>query len=610
MKYAKTEPICLGDQIDCIPSIHGRAAFAQEVRRFYLAQKYDCIAVELPLSLKDGVLEGVTHLPYITAYVYPEGVNRFCYVPIVPSDSIIEGIRLAISERVPVEFIDYDSPTFETEDLFLPDEYGVPLVGLKTYYEQIKPLLPIPPSGSLSDLRNRFMACQLRELSLFYKKILFICGIGHLPAIEKYFYQPSLESPPKDFPKRNGNLYSLHPDHLYFLMGELPYLTYLYEKARQSWNLEEFDKTDGIKELLLDSRKNYIQEFPEEEDLLTVGQLQTLITFLRNLSLINGRLTPSLYHLIVAAKGTGGGRFALEVAEMAKYYPFMDIENKYPQMKMGIQEGELPGIGLVHLKNRLPGPPIVWKNIKIERKPPKHKKKKWKRHFNPWGQCSWPEEDEVIENFMAHVRKRANSLLQEDQKKVEKFSSSLKDGIDIRETLRNWHQGDIYVKELPPSRGEVGAVIMIFEKDKENKYPWCSTWQAEHQNESTISFYATDFHEDMVGPQIGRAYYGGVMFIYPPKYLPDIWTDERFAKWKAKDEKLVVASCVYSDQKAIAYVGAAPPSPRLKRFAKSLGKRIIYLPLTTFSSHTLRKIRKFHVLGGKFVRSYARDYIR
>ena len=33
-----------------------------------------------------------------------------------------------------------------------------------------------------------------------------------------------------------------------------------------------------------------------------------------------------------------------------------------------------------------------------------------------------------------------------DLARSEKFTTSLKDGLDIRETLRNWHTGDLFVK--------------------------------------------------------------------------------------------------------------------------------------------------------------------
>ena len=133
----------------------------------------------------------------------------------------------------------------------------------------------------------------------------------------------------------------------------------------------------------------------------------------------------------------------------------------------------------------------------------------------------------------------------EDQAKVEKFTSSIKDGLDLRETLRKWHTGEIYVKELPPVQGDVGAVIFIFDSDL-SRYPWRTTWLAEHDNESTLCFYATDYLQDLVGPSIGRSFYGGALFIFPPIVIPDIWTNQRFRYARNPIAKLVAAASYYA----------------------------------------------------------------
>lgn len=628
-------PLPIHPQIDCIPSIHGRAVFAQEVRRAFLDTRYDCVAVELPVSLKNPVIEGVGRLPLVSAVVYREGFGfggEHCFVPILPSDSIMEGIRMARAERTPLEFIDLELPIYTPEKITLPDEYAVKVSGLAAYCKSVLPYIPPTVADTQRDLRERYMAGRLLELTHFYAKVLFIGGLAHLDGIQTHLKAKTFETPdslpPDEF---KPQVFSIHPDGLYLVSGELPYFTYLYEKMRSSITLEEYDKTDSIKELLLEARKEHLAEFPEEKSTLSPKSIQTILTYVRNLSFLHQLLTPSLYHLIVASKGVAGGTFALKVAEVAKYYPFMDESKEYPPFYLQVagaegeedeggddsdlkevfyHQGYVPGIGDMNLKNRLPGPPIYLKNVKIDRRPPKQDKKRWKRQFNPWGQCSWPDEDDVIESFVAHVRKRAKGVLGEDQRKVTKFTDSLKDGLDLRETLRNWHSGELYVKEVPPVRGEVGAVVLLFEEDRDDKYPWCSTWLAEHDNESTLCFYATDFRDDMVGPNIGRAYYGGAMFIFPPYYIEDIWTDERFEKWPSKMEKLTVAALHYSRQKFVAYVAEQPPSAKMRRLAKQLKRHLVYMPLSTFSSTTIRKLRKFHVLGGKQVRSYARDYIR
>ena len=85
--------------------------------------------------------------------------------------------------------------------------------------------------------------------------------------------------------------------------------------------------------------------------------------------------------------------------------------------------------------------------------------------WNPYSQCSWPPEDEHIESFTAHVRDQAKAIIGSDLARSEKFTTSVMDGLDIRETLRHWHTGDIYVKIIPPSRGTIEVVVFLFEQE-------------------------------------------------------------------------------------------------------------------------------------------------
>ncbi len=605
-----SEPIRLGRAIDCVPSIHGSSVFAQEVRRLFLAGRYDRVAVELPPSLGPAALEAVGRLPLPTAVVYEEtvGSGSWAYVPIEPADSIVEAMRLAVGERIPIEFVAREVDVYEGKGTTLPDEYAVKRLGLARFYEAVGRFLPFPEPGSQDDDRERWMAARLRQLDEAGGRTLWVGGLAHLSGVRWHFDlagKPWEVEPPEVRPL----LHDVAPESLYFLMRELPYLVHLYERCRRSLDLAEYDQTDGLKELLLDARREYKTDRPLEEGTLSPGRMQTLLRYLRNLCLIQNRLTPMLWELVVAARGVGGGLFARQVVELAKYYPYMDPTSELPVLRLGIDEGVTDGLGRVKLKTRLPGPPIAWRNVRLEADPKREKKVQWRHQWNPYGQCSWPDEDERIENFAAHVRKRARGLLGEDQARVEKFVCSIKDGIDIRETVRNWHTGDLYVKEMPPVRGDVGAVVFVFDTDFD-KYPWRATWQAEHEEESTLVLYATNFFDDMVGPGIGRSVYGGSLFLFPPRPIPEVWGDERFDGARDPVERLALAGMHYSRERYVAYVSAERPSLRLRREARRLGRHLVFIPLSSFSRQTLNRLRVFHVLNGKQVRSYARAYIR
>ena len=119
-----------------------------------------------------------------------------------------------------------------------------------------------------------------------------------------------------------------------------------------------------------------------------------------------------------------------------------------------------PGWGTAFMVSRLPGQALAWRSCELRPRPVEREQKRWRQRWDPFGMCSWPPEDDRIESFHRHVRDQARAILGADLARVEKFTTSVRDGIDIRETLRNWHTGDLYVKVIPPGRGsiEVGGL--------------------------------------------------------------------------------------------------------------------------------------------------------
>jgi hypothetical protein len=272
---------------------------------------------------------------------------------------------------------------------------------------------------------------------------------------------------------------------------------------------------------------------------------------------------------------------------------------------------QFPDGDVVEAVSRLPGPPLVWRSLQLKRRPERPELEKWQMRWNPFSQCSWPPEDELIENFRAHVFDRAKAIMGADLAKTEKFTTSVKDGIDIRDTLRHWFEGDIYVKEMPPARGRLDAAVMLFDSPADPRdYPWRSTWFAEHEEESTLAFFATDFRQQMVGPGIGLATYGGAMFLFPPIQIAEVWSDRRLDFTETLEERLLAAACLHSRHRQIALLAPLPPGAGWRRLARRFGKTWVHVPLAQFSDSTVQQLRMLHVLNGRQVRSYASHFIR
>ena len=239
---------------------------------------------------------------------------------------------------------------------------------------------------------------------------------------------------------------------------------------------------------------------------------------------------------------------------------------------------------------------------------------KWQNDFKGLAICSYPPEDVVIEGYGQYLKKKALQIKAEENIRIEPFTSSMLDGIDIRETIREWTTGKLYVKAENPLKGKVGSVVIIFDPDITDEvhaenFPWCVTWLGEHSQESDMAFYSTPAGEVMEGPGISRCQYGGFMLTYPPLRVYDIWRDPFFSFARNKPERLLLAALDYSVETHVVYVSATPPSGWCLSMAARLGKKIIFLPIGIFSPVTMKKIRQFHVLDGHPVRKYARSYI-
>ena len=75
--------------------------------------------------------------------------------------------------------------------------------------------------------------------------------------------------------------------------------------------------------------------------------------------------------------------------------------------RLSVDRGRLPDGEIVGLVSRLPGPPLVWRGLQLQRRPDRKERDQWRMRWNPYSQCSWPPEDKLIEDFRAHVFDRA-----------------------------------------------------------------------------------------------------------------------------------------------------------------------------------------------------------
>ncbi len=615
----------LSPRLHVVPIRHGSADVAQTIRDLWLTHRFACVSLPLPASVENLVEEGIRRLPVISLVVMPEPDrnehSEHSYIPLDPCQPVIATIRMALEEGIDRAYIDRDVMMYEPTEYPAPDPYALKRVSLASFSGAALPFLPYPKPQSQRWSRIKWMAFKLHELELDYRSILCVCSVEDWPWLRDAYQNRWPYEVPEPLAGR-PTLHPVEPRTLYFLLCEFPFLTELFERRRAEARSDAHLSIDGIKELLLETRMRWLATRPphlqQEANWVTPQLLQMYLRYVRNLALGEHRLTPDLYTLALAAKQFAGDDFAVTLLETAKRYRYEPDESlrvSFPPYSVGLGLLKSPEGRVSRAKNRLGSTRVLWRTLSLKPRQDPRKRQQWAYRWNPLGQCSWPPEDHRIEGLTAHVREQSKALLGEDLARVDKFTTSIRDGVDMRETLRYWNPQqklpDIYVKEIPPSRGTVEIVVFIFEVPADPaKFSWQATWYAEHSEESTLCFYATPFLENMVGPGIGQAQYGGTLFQFPPRPIPDIWEDPRLDFSQTLEERLIAGASLHSSEKHITLVSPIPPLARWKYIANRFKRKLISVSLSRFSGQTVARLRRFHVLNGHEIRSFASQFIQ
>lgn len=612
---ALVSPLDPVDAVEIWPILHGVFELAVATRQRLLAAPPACVAVELPETLSRPVLRGVDRLPYLSMVHYV-GSQGPVYLPIEPTDPIMEALRFALDHDLPCALVDRDVETYPLLRQRVPDPYVLARIGYepycRAYLDQPPPLAPDQREDAVQaeaedTLREATMAYHLQQLAARHGSVFFVCGLDHARAVHAALQTTQVR--PLGRVRRDGvQVFALAQEASREVTAEPPHLMNAYESWRATGAREDPpDRTDAQLDLL---RRAAEAHRKNSREVVSLSALAVLRRFSRNYALVEGRLAPDFFQLLVAARGAVNDNYAYEVWDEGTRYDHQEDPPSLATISPSIED-------LYRYSRTIRFHRTLRQRRKRLRlvagdRPSEPYPGAWDQPFEGRFLCSHPPEDLLIESYGAFLMKKARKVLSEEATRTEPFSTSLLDGIDVRETLRHWHEERLYVREERPVRGRVGAVVLIFDPDDgpEERYPWSLTWQGEHEQESDMAFYATPAGEQLVGPGISRCEYGGFLLTYPPGRMFGVWEDPFFARASTKAERLLLAAIDYCQETHIVYAADKPPRPFLKSLAGRFGKKLVYLPLGQLSPITLRQLRVFHVLAGHHVRPYAKDYIR
>jgi hypothetical protein len=588
------------------PILHGSLPFAVAVRDIFLRERPDCVAVELPDTLSAAVDRAVRRLPLLSVIRYPAAKEN-AFLLVEPCDGIFEALRLAREHRIPAHLVDRDTDAYEPRHDRVPDPFAVHHIGYESYAREVTAALAqIPPSPE-DELREATMAFHLRALALRYEKVLFVCGMAHVQRVEAML--ASAGARPLGRTKRAGiQVFHLHEASAREVLSEPGHVQELFERWRSSEGQGvpvPGDRFRMSRDLLMAARERMRVRDGERVE---ARALRVALQFARNQALLRGALAPDLYELAIGARGAASDDLAWHVWDLGVAYPHQTDTPDLPAYNLTLDE-------LGHRTRR-----VIWRrrlkgrrhDLRLLRgqKQRPVQAAELERLREPYI-CSYPPEDVRIEAYGDYLKNRGKSLVASERARVAPLVAGFGDGIDLRETIRNMpHDGRLYIVEHRASPANVGAVCVIFEaEDRENRFPWRVTWQGEHEHESDMALYATAPDANVVGPSIGRAEYGGFLMTSPPGRMFQVFEDPYFDEAETPAERLLYAAIDYCTEPSILYVAARAPRPKLTALARRSGKKLVYLPIGQLSPTTLRKLRVFHVLGGRAVRDYAENFI-
>jgi hypothetical protein len=641
-----------------LPAFRHAMEATEAVARAVELVRPEVIALEMPSALREPFADAVARLPCWSVLVYEGGGASWAHV-VHPVDPVVEAARVALEKRIPWEAVDADLPTSDVSTEPAPDLYAARSLGLAGLVERLRPLLD---GGAEPQDRAReiHMAHRIARHLEAGRSVLAVVHPRRMAGIDRELREPQ----PLPLTREriaNPVLFNLDPRSLAEVVPSWPLMDALFELRRvmppplpgaeqgkkpaahqEQGERSPFTVLQGGRETPQESlRRVFLEMLPDArvEDAAYAGldrwrilkglyaaagelyrlhtgeevrpwQRQVLDRFLFKCARFEHRLLPDLFQVLSAARGAVDDNFAWEVMALATYFPWQSEFSDLPTTRLSAEELRL-GTRSLRIRRQLPRSLRRLQRFPVQQHPMSEDPGEWEKEFEDAQIVSYPPEDLAVEDFGRQLKERGRGILEAELTRVEPFSVSFLDGLDLRETLRHHHEGRLWVRETRLEKGNADTVVMIFDPDPRNeRHPFRMTWLGEHENESDMAFYSTHPMQNVVGPGISRCEYGGFMLIFPPMQLYDVWRIQEYRRITQRpDELLLVAALDYSKRREVIHVAAKPPHPRFQPLARALGKRIVHIPLGSFDPERVKRLRTFHILNGRHRRAEVKKYL-
>lgn len=610
-----------------IPSCHYHPVFGREVFQSVASFKPNAIALEISEVWADEFAWGVSLSPSpVVSYA-----NR-CFLPVVAGDSMVEGCRLGKQLHIPVFFVDLElaDPIKRPKLELLPDAALAPRVGT-LFLEAADALETSAGSPAEGDvMREAHMSARLAHLMKRYERVLWIGGMAHWSRIRNRLKAGAFDGPrlkearvPRSFKRMRLESSALHR-----MTYRLPFQAACYSRRPA-----RYEESECMRELALAA------VHPEKCPPIDIA---SMLLYARNLEAQEHLSeSPGLWQLLTAAYSCIGNKYAARLATLALRDRFTHEAERYPVLTHTVaKRGKETFAGVYRCDGKTlvgeplggyPGGLLAYRRLPSPEEIERRKRNNPASELQPAGRkakAAWaahPDDERAYEAFVRYVLERLSSQDPEATTPV-RFAGGMGAGLDIRATIRHWHEAEFYVRE--PERAPARVRNGLIDYTSRSEDSWIL--QKAALGPSTEAPYRGAGRGGWIDPDlenVGSASWtvrGNRVLQEKPFHMTNNFRELSLITldaptWLKSDKsrsffnKVIVRlldlppweSNLYGwlrimfdfcRNKPFAYCSSYRPGPRVHAIAREFGVRIIHVPLRRIPRRMLERHQCFHFM--------------
>jgi hypothetical protein len=606
------------DNLVGVPSYHFEPIFAQEVARAVSAFRPTVIALEYPAGVQPELEWSLAFWPAPVV-----SLSDRTFFPFVPGDSILEGYRIGRASGIEIALVDIHLPQALrawTSESFPGPELA--FAGRALFLQVCQALLDADGETSLGNqAREAHMAARLAGLMESHERVMWVGGMAHWRNIVQRIRSRNFEAPavPRLLDSKFRRL-RLSPSALYRMTQRLPYLVSAYAANPLSYDEASAVQSMALRALELDDESEDDPLFDPERD-SPIDVARSLL-YARNLAMTHDlRERPTFGELLTAAAGTIDAFYAGRLYAIAMEEKSSSVALGLDPLEHEVREGYEVYFCRDEIIDAAPWLPPrlnerVLTIIQVRKRSSEILKDlpKGKGAKGIW-EC-YPPDWEQYEEFVNYIMRRASVSDPEDARSVP-FTSGMRDGLDVRATLRRWTESKVYVREekrghlnftnaavdwtsateysavlrgvtpggwIDPSQTRLGSCS----RETEDKVRILQNDPYVQLNHREFSFLTLDLPTSARGPkgEEARSFYHEV--ILPLVRIPK--TRDNLYEWL----EIMFKFCA---GKPFAYYSRYVPSPKIHRIGWLHDVEVVHFPLQRITERLRRRNQVFRFMS-------------